>query len=60
MVYGEMAGMPMVLLCIRYYSSYVFHPMYLETLQAMKDAKVRSRIDYGKYYDHALKRAQKI
>ena len=28
-----------------YYSSYVFHPMYLETLQAMKDAKVRSRID---------------
>ena len=42
-----------------YYSSYVFHPMYLETLQAMKDAKVRSRIDYGKYYDRALKRAQK-
>ena len=25
----------------------------------MKDAKVRSRIDYGKYYDRALKRAQK-
>ena len=42
-----------------YYSSYVFHPMYLETLQAMKDAKVRSRIDYAKYYDRALVRAQK-
>lgn len=43
-----------------YYSSYVFHPMYLETLQAMKDARVRSRIHYGKYYDRALKRAQKF
>lgn len=42
-----------------YYSSYVFHPMYLETLQAMKDAKARTRIHYGKYYDRALKRAQK-
>lgn len=43
-----------------YYSSYVFHPMYLETLQAMKDAKARTRIDYAKYYDRALKRAQKF
>lgn len=43
-----------------YYSSYVFHPMYLETLQAMKDAKARTRIDYSKYYDRALKRAQKF
>lgn len=43
-----------------YYSSYVFHPMYLETLQAMKDAKARTRIDYGKYYDRELKRAQKF
>ena len=34
-----------------YYSSYVFHPMYLETLQAMVDAKVNSRLDYQKYYD---------
>lgn len=42
-----------------YYSSYVFHPMYLETLQAMKDAKVRTRIDYSRYYDRALRRAQK-
>ena len=42
-----------------YYSSYVFHPMYLETLQAMKDAKANTRIDYGKYYDRALKRCQK-
>ena len=42
-----------------YYSSYVFHPMYLETLQTMRDAKKRNRISYGKYYDRALKRAQK-
>ena len=42
-----------------YYSSYVFHPMYLETLQAMVDAKRNSRIDYQKYYDRALHRAQK-
>lgn len=42
-----------------YYSSYVFHPMYLETLQAMKDARAYTRIDYAKYYDRALKRAQK-
>ena len=42
-----------------YYSSYVFHPMYLETLQAMTDAKVNSRIDYFKYHAQALKRAQR-
>ena len=42
-----------------YYSSYVFHAMYLETLQAMVDAKYNSRLDYQKYYDRALKRAQK-
>ncbi len=42
-----------------YYSSYVFHPMYLETLQAMKDAKASTRIHYHNYYDRALKRAQK-
>ena len=42
-----------------YYSSYVFHPMYLETLQAMVDAKVNSRIDYQKYYDRELARCQK-
>lgn len=42
-----------------YYSSYVFHPMYLETLQAMKDAGKYTRIHYGKYYDHAFKRARK-
>ena len=33
--------------------------MYLETLQAMVDAKRSSRIDYQKYYDRALHRAQK-
>ncbi len=42
-----------------YYSSYVFHPMYLETLQNMKDAGKYSRIDYGRYYDRALRRARK-
>lgn len=43
-----------------YYSSYVFHPMYLETLAAMRDAKANTRIDYAKYYDRALPRAQKF
>lgn len=43
-----------------YYSSYVFHPMYLETLQTMKEAKVRTRIHYGDYYRRALRRAQKF
>lgn len=42
-----------------YYSSYVFHPMYLETLASMKDARARTRIHYTRYYDRALKRAQK-
>lgn len=42
-----------------YYSSFVFHPMYLETLAAMKDSGRRTRIHYGKYYDQALRRAQK-
>lgn len=42
-----------------YYSSYVFHPMYLETLQNMKDAGHYSRIDYSRYYDRALRRARK-
>ena len=43
-----------------YYSSYVFHPMYLETLQAMKDAKAYTRIHYGQYYTRALERCQKF
>ncbi len=43
-----------------YYSSYVFHPMYLETLQAMKDARKYTRIHYSKYYDRALRRARKF
>lgn len=42
-----------------YYSSYVFHPMYLETLDAMIDTGTHSRLDYKKYYDRELKRAQK-
>ncbi len=43
-----------------YYSSYVFHPMYLETLQAMKDAGKYTRIHYSKYYNRALRRTQKF
>lgn len=43
-----------------YYSSYVFHAMYLETLQAMKDARARTRIHYGDYYRRALRRARKF
>jgi len=42
-----------------YYTGYVFHPMYLETLQAMVDAKARTRIDYAKFYQRELKRTQK-
>ena len=42
-----------------YYSSYVFHPMYLETLQAMIDAKANTRLDYQKYYDREMLRCQK-
>lgn len=43
-----------------YYSSFVFHPMYLETLQNMIDAKAYTRIHYRNYYKRALKRAQKF
>ncbi len=43
-----------------YYSSYVFHPMYLETLQNMIDARHGSRIDYPKYLERALQRTQKF
>lgn len=43
-----------------YYSSYVFHPMYLETLQNMIDAKANTRFEYNKFYDRELKRAQRF
>ena len=43
-----------------YYSSYVFHPMYLETLANMRDAGAYTRIHYGNYYNRALKRTQKF
>lgn len=43
-----------------YYSSYVFHPMYLETLHNMVDAKAYTRLDYQKYYDRELNRCQKF
>lgn len=43
-----------------YYSSYVFHPMYLETLKSMQDAGRYTRIKYSDYYKRAMKRAQKF
>jgi len=44
-----------------YYTSYVFHAMYLETLKNMIDAKQNgTRLEYRKYYDRAMKRAQKF
>lgn len=42
-----------------YYSSFVFHPMMLETLQAMQDSNHYTRIAYKRYHDQALRRAQK-
>lgn len=43
-----------------YYSSYVFHPMYLESIHAIMESGVRTRFDYRKYYDRALMRAQRF
>ena len=43
-----------------YYSSYVFHPMLLETLQAMIDSRRATGLDYQRHYDLALRRAQKM
>ena len=44
-----------------YYSCYVFHAMYLETLQNMIDAKGGGwGIDYRKYRERQLKRTQKM
>ncbi len=43
-----------------YYSSYVFHPMYLETLQNMIDAKAYTRIHYKNYHKRALNRTKKF
>ena len=43
-----------------YYSSYVFHPMYLETLQNMMDAKAYTRIHYRNYHKRALNRTRKF
>lgn len=42
-----------------YYNSYVFHPMYLETLDNLVQSGARSRIDYKKYYERALGRAKR-
>lgn len=43
-----------------YYSSYVFHPMYLETLQGMLESGKRTRLDYSAYYHRALRRTRKF
>ena len=44
-----------------YYTSYVFHGMYLETLQNMIDAKAGGwGINYKKFRERELKRAQKF
>lgn len=42
-----------------YYSSYVFHPMYLETLQAMAQSRRSGRLNYKQLYAEALKRCQR-
>lgn len=42
-----------------YYTSYVFHPMYLETLQAMADSRRSGRLNYKQLYATALKRCQR-
>lgn len=42
-----------------YYSSYVFHPMYLSTLEALLSAGVSTRLDYAAYLARARRRAQK-
>jgi len=48
-----------IVFAVNYYASYVFHPMYLETLQTMSDCGVNTALDYKKYYNRALKRAQR-
>ena len=43
-----------------YYSSFVFHAMYLETLGTMRDVRGYGwKINYRDYYNRALKRCQK-
>lgn len=42
-----------------YYSSYVFHPMYLETLATMTELGVNTRLDYPRYYQRQLGRTQR-
>lgn len=43
-----------------YYSSYVFHPMYLETLATMADTTPWTRLSYRDYHRRALRRAQRF
>lgn len=42
-----------------YYSSYVFHPMYLEVLGTMSELGVNTRLDYPRYYQRQLSRTQR-
>ncbi len=42
-----------------YYSSYVIHPMYLETLSNMMQSGERTRIPYADYYRQALERSKR-
>ncbi|MBQ3635660.1 MAG: DUF2264 domain-containing protein [Bacteroidales bacterium] len=43
-----------------YYSSYVFHPMYLDVLDGLKSVTKGSRLDYQKYFNRELQRCQKF
>lgn len=43
-----------------YYNSYVIHPMYLETLQTMIDAKAGSYRSYQRSFNRALTRTQRF
>ncbi len=42
-----------------FYSSYVFHPMYLEVLATMTEMQVNTRIDYPRYYERQLDRTKR-
>ncbi|MBO6281750.1 MAG: DUF2264 domain-containing protein [Alphaproteobacteria bacterium] len=42
-----------------YYTSYVFHPMYLEILHTAEQKHIYTRIDYSAYYKRELYRAQR-
>ena len=43
-----------------YYSSFVFHPMYVEVASEMRYAKGWTNINYNSYYNKAFSRAQRF